>query len=63
MLAGYGPEWSDLPADLGQAVLLLAAYYYEFRHDASSHAPAMPVGVLALIESHRTVRLFMGGRV
>lgn len=63
MLAGFGPEWSDLPADLAQAVMLLGAHFYEYRHDVSRAAPAMPIGVLALIERHRTVRLFMGGRV
>jgi len=63
MLAGFGPEWSDLPADLAQAVMLLAAHFYEFRHDVSHLSPAMPHGVLALTEGYRTVRLFMGGRV
>ncbi len=63
MLAGFGPEWSDLPADLAQAVMLLAAHFYEYRHDVSRSSPSMPAGVLALIERYRTVRLFMGGRV
>lgn len=63
MLAGFGPEWTDLPGDLAHAVMLLGAHFYEYRHDVSRAAPAMPVGVLALIESYRTVRLFMGGRV
>lgn len=62
LLAGFGPEWDDLPADLGQAVMLLAAHFYEYRHDASRGAPAMPMGVQSLIEPYRTVRLFMGGR-
>jgi uncharacterized phiE125 gp8 family phage protein len=61
MLAGFGPEWSDLPADLAQAVMLLAAHFYEYRHDINRTAPAMPMGVQALIERYRTVRLFMGG--
>jgi uncharacterized phiE125 gp8 family phage protein len=63
LLAGFGPEWDDLPADLAQAVLLLAAHFYEYRFDVSRAAPALPVGVLALIERYRTVRMFMGGRV
>lgn len=63
MLAGFGPEWDDLPADLGQAVLMLAAHFYEYRHDVAHGTPAMPFGVSALIERYRTVRLFMGGRV
>lgn len=63
MLAGFGPEWDDLPADLAQAVMLLAAHFYEFRFDVAHAAPPLPVGVLALIERYRTVRMFMGGRV
>lgn len=63
MLAGFGPEWSDLPADLAQAVTLLAAHFYEYRHEVSHATSAMPAGVIALIERYRTVRLFMGGRV
>lgn len=63
ILAGFGPEWSDLPADLAQAVMLLAAHFYEFRHDVSHLSPAMPRGVQALIEGYRSVRLFMGGRI
>ncbi|MDB4240985.1 hypothetical protein N9801_01850 [Yoonia sp.] len=63
MLAGFGPEWDDLPADLAQAVLMLAAHFYEYRFDIAQSAPPLPVGVLALIERYRTVRMFMGGRV
>jgi len=62
LLAGFGPEWGDLPADLAQAVMLLAAHFYEVRHEVSRATPAMPMGVSALIERYRTVRLFMGGR-
>lgn len=60
MLAGFGPEWGDVPPDLGQAVMLLAAHYYEFRNDMSVSGGAMPHGVAALIERYRTVRLFLG---
>ena len=34
--AGFGTGWSDVPADLRQAVLLLAAQYYELRHDGGA---------------------------
>jgi len=61
-LAGFGPEWSDLPADLAQAVMMLAAHYYEYRSDTALGAGCMPFGVTALIERYRTVRLFAGGR-
>ena len=62
LLAGFGPEWSDLPADLAQAVMLLAAHFYEYRSDTALHGASMPYSVTALIERYRTVRLFMGGK-
>ena len=60
--AGMAATWGELPADLGQAVLLLAAQYYEYRHDTAQDDRSMPVGVSSLIERYRTVRLFGGGR-
>ena len=59
--AGYGPLWSDLPADLAQAVIMLAAHYYENRHSVAQEVPGLPAPVVALIEGHRSLRLFMGG--
>jgi uncharacterized phiE125 gp8 family phage protein len=56
-LAGYGPEWDDLPSDLRQAVMLLAAHYYEYRHDTALAGGCMPFGVTSLIERFRTMRL------
>lgn len=58
--AGFGPYWDSLPADLAQAVLLLAARYHEDRSYEGSPA-AMPFGVSALIERWRSVRV-LGGR-
>ncbi|MBD3786221.1 MAG: hypothetical protein IE922_04510 [Sphingomonadales bacterium] len=59
--AGFGPAWADLPVDLAQAVLLLAAQYYETRSELAASGDAMPFGVMALIERWRTVRV-LGGR-
>lgn len=59
--AGYAAAWSDLPADLAQAVLLLAAHYYEFRHETQLGDGCMPFGVTSLIERYKTVRLLGGG--
>ncbi|WP_343115788.1 head-tail connector protein [Ostreiculturibacter nitratireducens] len=59
-IAGFGPGWADVPVDLRQAVLLLAAQYYEMRHE-SAGAEAIPFGVMALIERWRTVRVLGGG--
>ena len=58
--AGFG-VWSAVPADLAQAVFMLAASYYESRQDNGSEAAGMPFGVMALIERWRTVRM-LGGR-
>ena len=59
-LAGYGGAWGDIPADLAQAVLLLAAHYYEYRDETSLGRGCMPFGVSSLIERYRTVRLLAG---
>jgi uncharacterized phiE125 gp8 family phage protein len=59
--AGYGAGWTDLPADLGQAVLLLAAHYYEHRAETALREGCMPFGVSSLIERYRKVRILGGG--
>lgn len=58
--AGFGASWAEVPADLAQAVLMLAARYYEDRSFEGSKG-AMPFGVSALIERWRAVRT-LGGR-
>ena len=58
--AGFGPQWADVPADLAQAVLLLAARYHEVRSFEGTQS-AVPFGVNALIERWRSVRV-LGGR-
>lgn len=60
-LAGYGPEWDDVPADMQQAVLMLASHYYEYRHDTALDGGCMPFGVTALIERFRMLRLGRSG--
>lgn len=59
--AGFGAVWGDVPADLAQAVLLLAAEYYETRHEAGAGQAGLPHAVQALIERWRTVRV-LGGK-
>jgi uncharacterized phiE125 gp8 family phage protein len=62
--AGFGADWSGIPADLAQAVMMLAAYYYENRADSASGAvgnSSLPATVAALIQPFRTVRMFGGG--
>ena len=55
--AGYGATPDDIPADLRQAVLLLAAHYYENRTQSEDDAGPIPIGVASLIEPHRPIRL------
>ncbi|MDE9450708.1 hypothetical protein J3R80_09560 [Aliiroseovarius sp. Z3] len=62
--AGFSADWAGMPADLAQAVMLLAASYYENRADAGDAAMGQsrwPSAVAALIQRYRTVRLFGGG--
>lgn len=59
--AGFGPLWSDVPADLRQAAMLLAAHYYEFRNETSLSDGCMPFGVSSLIERYKIMRLYGGG--
>lgn len=61
--AGYGPTWDDLPADLAQAVFLLASHYYEYRDETALSRGCMPFGVQALIERYRMIRLSGGALV
>ncbi|HHB80718.1 MAG TPA: hypothetical protein ENK83_03080 [Aliiroseovarius sp.] len=59
--AGFGAAWSDIPHDLQQAVMLLAAHYYENRSDTTPTGDEIPHGVASLIGRFRNVRLFGGG--
>lgn len=60
--AGFGAGWEQVPPDLGQAVILLAAEYYEMRHEAGQReGGGLPLAVQVLIERWRTVRLLGGG--
>ncbi|NBE08685.1 head-tail connector protein [Paragemmobacter ruber] len=61
LTAGFGADWADVPADLQQAVMLLAAQFYETRHDAGDGVAGLPLTVQALLERWRTVRLLGGG--
>lgn len=59
--AGFGADWTAVPGDLAQAMLILSATYYEERHDMGQQAAGLPHAVVALIERWRTVRLLGGG--
>lgn len=55
--AGFGDAWGAVPADLRQAVFLLAAHYYDNRSETEAAPGTMPFGVLVLLESYRAARL------
>ena len=59
--AGFGALWSDVPADLRQAVLMLAADLYERRDEMGLREQGLPFAILSLIERWRTVRVLGGG--
>jgi uncharacterized phiE125 gp8 family phage protein len=59
--AGFGATWAEVPADLRQAVLMLAAEYYERRDELGLRDQGLPVAIMALIERWRTVRVLGGG--
>lgn len=56
--AGFGASWTAVPADLAQAVFLLAAQYYEGRTGMMGGLPAPVNGLLA---RWRPIRLTAGG--
>lgn len=58
--AGYGTTFETLPGDLAQAVLLLAAHYYEYRHETALGEGCMPFGVTSLIARYRPLRMGFG---
>ena len=61
--AGYGATWDEVPANIAQAVVHLAAYLYDHRLDHNAAPVALPATVTTLIEPYRTIRLFGGGAV
>jgi uncharacterized phiE125 gp8 family phage protein len=58
--AGFAADWGGLPADLGQAVLMLAAHYYEYRHETALGEGCMPFGVTSLLQRYRGMRISVG---
>ncbi len=57
--AGFGANWGAVPDDLGLAVFMLAAHYYENR--AGTGDAGMPMAVTSLIQRYRNVRILGGG--
>lgn len=59
--AGFGTTWAAVPADLAHAAMLLAAQYYETRHDGTVQPYGLPMAVQSLIERYRNIRVLGGG--
>lgn len=55
--AGYGPSWNEVPDDLRQAVILLAAHCYENREGDVELDNGMPHGLAGILERHQAIRL------
>ncbi len=55
--AGYGSDWVGLPPDLAQAVMMLAATYFEDRHGLEPQGHNLPSAVASLLERYRPIRL------
>ena len=58
--AGMAVVFGDLPADLAQAVMLLAAHYYDYRDETALGQRCMPFGVTSLIARYRPMRMGFG---
>lgn len=59
-VAGFAEGWDGVPPDLAQAVMLLAAHYYEYRNETALGFGCMPFGVTSLIQRYRPLRLTPG---
>jgi uncharacterized phiE125 gp8 family phage protein len=60
--AGYG-DWDDVPADLQQAVFLLAAHYYENRSETVTRAASLPHGVVSICRRYTPIRIVGARRI
>lgn len=58
--AGFGASWSDTPADLKRAALMLAAHFFDERHAAGGDRRETIYAVAALIQPWRPARLSVG---
>ncbi|NWG72921.1 MAG: hypothetical protein HXY23_15135 [Parvularculaceae bacterium] len=59
LIAGYGPLPSDVPQPIRQAILLLAAHWFERREAVEIGQPSLPLPVMVgdLLSPFREVRL------
>lgn len=55
--AGFGENWNTVPADLQQALLLLAAYLYTHRGDDTAGNAMTASGAASLLKPYREYRI------
>lgn len=55
--AGHGESWNDVPDDLLQAVITLAAHFYENRFGEVAGTGPLPAGVMAIVDQHSPIRI------
>lgn len=55
--AGFATSWAAVPADIAQAVMLLAAHYHDNR-GVTGQGDLLPEGIAALLQPYRGFRLF-----
>ena len=63
MTAGFGVAWADLPHDFAQAIMMLAAHFYENRHETAGGSQTMPFGVASLLDAYIPLRIGGGAQV
>ena len=56
-VAGMAQTFEELPADIAQAVLMLAAHYDEYRAELALGRGCMPFGVTSLIARYCPIRM------
>ena len=57
LIAGLGSNWAEIAADMRQAVMMLAATYFDHRHGTMDRKDVIPLGVQALLEPYRCIRI------
>ena len=55
--AGYGASWNEVPDDLRQAVLLIAAHFYENRTGDQAVDAGLPFAVGPILDRYRPIRI------
>ncbi len=60
--AGFATSWAEVPADLAQAALILAAHFYDNRSAMVEGGKVLPIGVSSLLRRYRPMRILGGSK-